>query len=301
MLSEVGCTDTNTIGEAAVVERDPGGLAADFLAAIVESSDDAILGKDLDGTILSWNTAAERLYGYTAAEAIGRPVSMLLPADRPHELEEILARVRAGERVVHFETRRLRRDGSEVDVSVTVSPIADRDGRVVGASSIARDIGARQRAAEEYRRLFERHPSPMWIFDVETLRFLAVNEAAVAVYGWTRRGVPRDDDRRHPPGGGPRAAHARRRSRGGTAADGRVAAPAPGRVGARDRRLLEPGGVRGAQRAASCSRRTSPSSAASSSSLRRRRRSRRSARSPPASPTTSTTSSWSFARAPRCC
>ncbi len=168
-----------------MVERDPGGLAADFLAAIVESSDDAIFGKDLDGTILSWNPAAERLYGYGAADAVGRSVSMLLPSDRPHELEEILARVRAGERIVHYETRRRRRDGSEVDVSVTVSPIHDRDGRVIGASSIARDIGELRRAEAQYRRLFERHPSPMWIFDVETLRFLAVNDAAVAAYGWS--------------------------------------------------------------------------------------------------------------------
>ena len=168
-----------------MVERDAGGLAADFLSAIVESTDDAILGKDLDGTILSWNPAAERLYGYAAAEAIGLPVSMLLPDDRPHEMQDILARVRAGERVVHYETRRRRRDGSEIDVSVTVSPIHDGDGRVIGASSIARDVGALHRAEEEYRHLFERHPSPMWIFDVETLRFLAVNEAAVAAYGWS--------------------------------------------------------------------------------------------------------------------
>ena len=168
-----------------MVERDPGGLPEDFLAAIVESTDDAILGTDLDGTILSWNPAAERLYGYAAADAIGQSVSMLLPDDRRHELEEILARVRAGERVVHYETRRRRRDGTEVDVSVTVSPIRDRDGRVIGASSIARDIGVLRRAEEEYRHLFERHPSPMWIFDVETLRFLAVNDAAVAAYGWT--------------------------------------------------------------------------------------------------------------------
>jgi two-component system cell cycle sensor histidine kinase/response regulator CckA len=185
VLSEVSCTDTNTNGDAAVAERDPGRLADDFLAAIVESSDDAIFGKSLDGTILSWNPAAERLYGYGAAEAVGRSVSMLLPADRPHELEEILARVRGGERVVHYVTRRRRRDSSEVDVSVTVSPIVDRAGCVIGASSIARDIGALHRAEEEYRHLFERHPSPMWIFDVETLRFLAVNDAAVAAYGWS--------------------------------------------------------------------------------------------------------------------
>jgi PAS domain S-box-containing protein len=178
-----------------VVESDPDGpgLAVDLLAAIVESSDDAILGKSLDGTILSWNPAAERLYGYTAAEAVGRPVSMLLPADRRTEMDEILARVRAGVRIVHYETRRLRKDGTEVEVAVTVSPIHDDEGGIVGASSIARDVSDRRRqeealrrADESYRHLFERHPSPMWLYDQETLRFLTVNAAAVATYGWSR-------------------------------------------------------------------------------------------------------------------
>jgi PAS domain S-box-containing protein len=177
------------------VESDPDGpgRAVDLLAAIVESSDDAILGKSLDGTILSWNPAAERLYGYTAAEAVGRPVSMLLPADRRTEMDEILARVRAGVRIVHYETRRLRKDGTEVQVAVTVSPIHDDEGGIVGASSIARDVSDRRRQEEAlrrteegYRHLFERHPSPMWLYDRETLRFLTVNAAAVATYGWSR-------------------------------------------------------------------------------------------------------------------
>jgi PAS domain S-box-containing protein len=178
-----------------VVESDPdrAGRAVDLLAAIVESSGDAILGKTLDGTILSWNPAAERLYGYTAAEAVGRPVSMLLPADRRAEMDEILARVRAGQRIVHYETRRLRKDGTEVEVAVTVSPIHDEAGSVVGASTIAHDIGDRRRqeeallrAEEGYRHLFERHPSAMWLYDPETLRILVVNDAAVETYGWSR-------------------------------------------------------------------------------------------------------------------
>jgi len=169
-----------------VVGGDPEARSGDLLAAIVESSDDAIFGKTLDGTILTWNPAAERMYGYTAAEAVGRSVAMLVPADRAHELEEILERVRRGSRVVHYETLRRRKDGTEVDVSVTVSPIRDTEGRIVGASSIARDVGDRKRREEEYRHLFAQHPSPMWVYEPETLRFVEVNEAAVAAYGWSR-------------------------------------------------------------------------------------------------------------------
>ena len=157
-----------------------------LLAAIVESSDDAIFGKTLEGTILSWSPAAERLYGYTAEQAIGRSVDMLVPPDRRAELKQILEHVGDGERIEHLETRRLRKDGAEVDVSLTVSPIHDSAGRVVGASSIARDIGERLRQQESYRHLFEGHPSPMWVFDLEMLRFRAVNDAAVAAYGWSR-------------------------------------------------------------------------------------------------------------------
>lgn len=118
---------------------------AGLLAAIVESSDDAIFAKTLDGTILTWNPAAERLYGYTAEEAVGQSVSLLLPEGREHELDDLLSRIRAGERVEHHETQRRRKDGAIVDVSVTISPVADAEGRVVGASSIARDVGDRRR------------------------------------------------------------------------------------------------------------------------------------------------------------
>lgn len=117
-----------------------------LLAAIVQSSDDAILAKTLDGVITWWNDAAERLYGYTAEEAIGRPVSMLIPPERTGELEAIMDRIRAGGRVDHFETVRLARDGTPIDVSLTVSPIHDPSGVIVGASSIARDVRRRLRA-----------------------------------------------------------------------------------------------------------------------------------------------------------
>ncbi len=122
---------------------------AQRLAAIVESSDDAILAKDLNGTIVSWNSGAERLFGYTADEAIGSPVTMLIPPDRADEEPTILARIRSGERIDHYETIRRRKDGSLIDISLSVSPIRGRDGEVIGASKIARDITARRRAEEQ--------------------------------------------------------------------------------------------------------------------------------------------------------
>ena len=123
------------------------------IAAIVESSDDAILSKNLDGIIMSWNSGAERLFGYTADEVIGMPVTMLIPVDRQDEEPTILARIRRGERVDHFETIRQRKDGSLVDISLTISPVRDRDGKIIGASKIARDITERRRAEEQQRML----------------------------------------------------------------------------------------------------------------------------------------------------
>lgn len=116
------------------------------LAAIVESSDDAIISKSLDGTIVSWNEGAERLFGYTAEEAVGQPVTMLIPEDRNNEEPEILRRIRAGQKVDHYETVRRRKDGSLVDISLTVSPLTDADGKIIGASKIARDITEKIRA-----------------------------------------------------------------------------------------------------------------------------------------------------------
>ena len=131
---------------------------ASHFRAVVESSHDAIIGKDLDGLITSWNAAAERLFGYSAAEVRGRSVSLLVPAGHDDELGEVLRRVRMGERVDDYETQRSRKDGTQVDVSLTVSPIRDRDGAVVGASTIARDISARLRYQEQLRFLAEHDP-----------------------------------------------------------------------------------------------------------------------------------------------
>jgi PAS domain S-box-containing protein len=124
-------------------------LAAQKLAAIVESSDDAIVSKDLDGIITSWNRGAEWLFGYAGHEVVGKSVIILIPEDRQDEEPEILARIRRGERIEHYETVRKRKDGSLVDVWLSVSPIVDSAGKIVGASKIARDITDRRRAEEQ--------------------------------------------------------------------------------------------------------------------------------------------------------
>lgn len=128
-------------------------LTARTLAAIVESSEDAIIGKTLDGIITSWNAAAERLFGYTAAQAVGRHISFIIPADRANEEAQILEYLRAGKPVDHLDTVRLRSDSQSVEVSLTISPIRDEAGRVVGASKIVRDITDRKQAEERAYRL----------------------------------------------------------------------------------------------------------------------------------------------------
>jgi PAS domain S-box-containing protein len=122
-------------------------------AAIIQNSDDAILSKDLNGIITSWNPGAERIFGYSADEAIGKPVAMLIPAGRENEEPEILARLRRGERMDHYETMRQRKDGELIHISLTVSPIRAPDGTIVGASKIARDVTEQQRARERQELL----------------------------------------------------------------------------------------------------------------------------------------------------
>ena len=168
-------------------------LDSAYLAAIVDSSDDAIIGKDLNGIVTAWNPAAERMYGYSAAEMIGHPITVLIPPDRLAEEDRFLERIRRGERMVRVETMRRRRDGSDIAVSLTISPIRDRDGDIIGASKIARDITDRRQAAEQlrlsetkFRALFADNPLPIWAFDRKTLRFVEVNEAAMAAYGYSR-------------------------------------------------------------------------------------------------------------------
>ncbi|HMO28428.1 PAS domain S-box protein [Enterovirga sp.] len=128
----------------------PEALEADpWLAAIVEHSNDAILSKTLDGVITSWNRSAERLFGFTAAEAIGRSITIIIPENRLHEEEDILRRIKAGQVVEHFETVRRRKDGELIDISVTISPVRNKAGDILGASKIAQDATAQKRARAE--------------------------------------------------------------------------------------------------------------------------------------------------------
>src|SRR3989442_5787906 len=125
------------------------------LAAIVDSSDDAIVSKTLDGVVTSWNRGAENLFGYTAAEAIGQHIFLIIPEDRRVEEEGVLTRLRRGERIDHFETVRRTKDGRQVHISLTVSPVRDARGTLIGASKVARDITERILAEEALRRAHE--------------------------------------------------------------------------------------------------------------------------------------------------
>ena len=128
-------------------------ITARLLAAIVESSDDAIISKSLEGIIQSWNAAAERLFGYTAEEAVGQHISLVIPPDRIAEEDQIIASLKAGKRIDHFETERVRKDGGRIIVSLTISPIKDEAGNVVGASKIVRDVTDRMRMMNDLQRL----------------------------------------------------------------------------------------------------------------------------------------------------
>src|ERR1700676_922163 len=148
-----------------LTERERTEQAQALLAAIVTSSDDAILSKTLEGIITSWNTGAERMFGYTAKEIIGQPILRLIPRELHDEEDRILARIRAGERLEHYETVRLTKNGHRFPVSLTISPIKDAAGKIIGASKIARDIterrqaeGWRRASEERYRMLFDLGP-----------------------------------------------------------------------------------------------------------------------------------------------
>ncbi len=159
-----------------------------WLAAIVESSDDAIISKSLDSTILSWNAAATRLFGYEPHEIVGRSVLELFPPELRHEEPEIIARIGRGERVDHYETIRVRKDGSRFPVSLTVSPIRDASGAIVGGSKIVRDITERRRAEarlQEQADLLELAQDAIVVRDADD-RITFWNTAAERTYGWTR-------------------------------------------------------------------------------------------------------------------
>src|SRR6266403_5309331 len=129
-----------------ITERKRSEEAALRLAAIVESSDDAIVGKDLDGIITTWNDGAQRIFGYLAEEIIGKPITILIPSDRQKEEEAIIERIRRGQRVEHYETVRQRKNGGLIDISLSISPVRNAQGKVIGASKIARDITEHKRS-----------------------------------------------------------------------------------------------------------------------------------------------------------
>ncbi|MBV9455391.1 MAG: PAS domain S-box protein, partial [Rubrobacter sp.] len=145
------------------------------LAAIVESSKDAIIGKTLEGKITNWNRGAQNIYGYSTEEVIGKPINILVPSDRPDEIPKILQRLRRGEAINHYETVRITKDGRWLDVSLTISPIKDALGNIIGASTIARDITERKQAEEAlrqsellYHTLIEQATENIFLVDVET-------------------------------------------------------------------------------------------------------------------------------------
>jgi PAS domain S-box-containing protein len=143
--NNLGIAPTPTEIEAALRESEQ---QLRWLASIIDYSDDAIVSKNLDGIITSWNSGAERVFGYSASEAIGQPITLVIPQDRQSEEREILTRIRRGERIDHFETVRQRKNGSLIVVSLTVSPVKDENGKIVGASKIARDITEQKKNQE---------------------------------------------------------------------------------------------------------------------------------------------------------
>jgi PAS domain S-box-containing protein len=169
-----------------------------LLASIVESSDDAIISEDLQGIITTWNTAAERIFGYTAQETVGQPISLLYMPENLQEMEKILARIRAGERVRHYETVRRHKNGQPVFISLTVSPVRNASGQIVGASKIARDISETKRLIEReqsakaeasaerrFRKLLEAAPDAILEVDSEG-RIVLVNHMTEAMFGYSR-------------------------------------------------------------------------------------------------------------------
>ena len=162
--------------------------AAASLAAIVGSSDDVIISKNLDGIITSWNDSAERVFGYGAAEAVGKSINLIIPPDRRDEETKIIETLRRGERVDHFETVRRAKDGSLVDLSVTISPLRDSAGNVIGASKVAREIGERKRAQgalAEQARLLDLSNDAIIVRDISG-EIQYWNKGATEIYGYSR-------------------------------------------------------------------------------------------------------------------
>ena len=162
--------------------------SAAYLAAIVESADDAIVSKTLDGIVTSWNASAQRMFGYTAHEMIGQPILRLIPPDRRNEENLILARLRAGERIEHFETVRVRKNGQPLEVSLTISPVRDSAGTIIGASKIAHDITEQRRLGQQVRwqaSMLERAHDAIFMWELDG-PILYWNHGAELLYGYSK-------------------------------------------------------------------------------------------------------------------
>jgi PAS domain S-box-containing protein len=175
-----------------ITERKQAEEARARLAAIVESSEDAIIAKTLEGVITDWNRGAQRIYGYSAEEVLGKPINILVPSERPNEIPMILERLRRGESIDHYETVRVAKDGRRLDISLTISPIKDSAGNVAGASTIARNITERKRAEKAlkesewlYRTVIEQATENIFLVDAETRRIMESNPAFQEMLGYT--------------------------------------------------------------------------------------------------------------------
>jgi two-component system sensor kinase FixL len=173
------------------VPRAPADAARAWLSSIVESTDDAIVGKNLHGVIISWNYGAAAMFGFTADEAIGQPITLIIPPDRLAEEAAILDRVRRGERLVHFETERRRKDGTIIPVTLTISPIRDEQGRIIGVSKIGRDLSEAHRAHQETQRrealmrsILANVPDALIVID-EQARIQSFSSAAERLFGYS--------------------------------------------------------------------------------------------------------------------
>lgn len=190
---EWGNTAQSLVMISDITDRKYTDEAMKHIAAIVESSDDAIIGKTLDGIITSWNPSAERIYGYRKQEVIGRPISLLLPPGSSNDIMALLEKIKQGERICHYETIRRKKNGECITVSLTISPIKDETGMIVGASTIARDVTERNSLEQELavkNRMLDLMADSIFLYDFEG-KLVYLNESAYTILGYTREEMMR--------------------------------------------------------------------------------------------------------------